>query len=227
MTTPGPVCAGCGGPGCAQRPVPSPVPDALTQRVADAIRPVLDGAGPHTTDEWAALVTVAALAALAPELAELLDACRAADERAEAMEFAMRSTADDALKHGGCHRKLMTQVRRAEQAEAALTRVRELHRPVTWPADPPQPGPGAEYFDGPVTVCAADSDHPNGRTYWTPWPCATIRALNTPATATAPEAAVGTAALLAAANWFDRYDTDAAGHLRRMAADIAKEAPHV
>lgn len=41
---------------------------------------------------------------------------------------------------------------------------------------------------------------------------------------TTSEADAGAAALLAAANWFDRYDTDAAGHLRRMATDISKGA---
>ena len=46
-----------------------------------------------------------------------------AETRAEAMERAMQSTAADALRHGGCHRKLMAQCQRAEKAEAAIERV--------------------------------------------------------------------------------------------------------
>ena len=48
---------------------------------------------------------------------------QAAEQRAEAMERAMESTAADALKHRGCHRDLMAQCQRAEQAEAAIARV--------------------------------------------------------------------------------------------------------
>jgi hypothetical protein len=70
---------------------------------------------------------------------------------------------------------------RTENAEAALERIRALHRPVTWPAEPPIGAHSdAGHFDGPVTVCAAESDDPAGRTHWTPWPCATIRALDDP-----------------------------------------------
>lgn len=54
-----------------------------------------------------------------------------AQQRAEAMERAMEDTAADALKHRGCHRSLMGQVQRAETAEAALARVRDLHDRLT------------------------------------------------------------------------------------------------
>jgi hypothetical protein len=142
------------------QPGPAATDPALQQRIRTAVhaahrewmRPGSD-AGQHLLAD---ALTNAVLAALAPELARLRKAEQAVNLLA------------------GSHR-------RAEEAEAALTRVRELHQPVTWPAEPPQgAGPDAEHFDGPVTVCAADSDDPRGRTYWTPWPCATIRALNTP-----------------------------------------------
>lgn len=44
--------------------------------------------------------------------------------RADAMEWAMESTAADALKHRGCHRDLMAQCLRAERAEAEQDRLR-------------------------------------------------------------------------------------------------------
>lgn len=43
------------------------------------------------------------------------------ERRAEAMERAMESTAADALAHRGCHRDLMAQCQRAEQAELRAT----------------------------------------------------------------------------------------------------------
>lgn len=43
-----------------------------------------------------------------------------AELKAEAMTAAMQSTATDALKHRGCHMKLMAQCTRAEQAEDLL-----------------------------------------------------------------------------------------------------------
>lgn len=48
-----------------------------------------------------------------------------AEAKAEAMTRAMESTAADALRHRGCHRTLMAQCLRAEQAEDAIERVRE------------------------------------------------------------------------------------------------------
>ena len=76
-------------------------------------------------------------------------------------------------------RNAILDVAQARADRAALERVRELHRPVTWPAEPPSGAhPDAECFDGPVTVCAAESDDPAGRTHWAPWPCATICALD-------------------------------------------------
>lgn len=49
-----------------------------------------------------------------------------AELKAEAMTAAMQSTATDALKHRGCHMKLMAQCIRAEKAEATLTAVRAI-----------------------------------------------------------------------------------------------------
>ena len=160
-------CAGCGGPDCAQRPVPSPVPDALTQRVAA----IVDDCRTLTPEA----LTTAVLAALAPALDRAEQAIEEAGRRAEAMEFAMRSTAAEALKHGGCHRKLMTQVRRAEQAEAALARVLEEIRSLH----------GREK-DGTCGSCIEFSNERH--TTYEAWPCSTIRELNaaldTPATDT-------------------------------------------
>jgi hypothetical protein len=105
---------------------------------------------------------------------------REAKQRAEAMERAMESTAADALAHRGCHRDLMAQcqraeraeadanhnadlvadaVQRAECAEAAIARVRALHR--DWEADP---GHCAHCQDGVGTPL--------------PWPCPTLTVLD-------------------------------------------------
>lgn len=98
---------------------PAPVDPALRDRVHAALRAVGEGdLDPGTGSDYGDQ-TAAVLAELAPELARAAQT-ETAQKRAEAMERAMRSTAADALKHGGCHRKLMTQVQRAEQAEAAL-----------------------------------------------------------------------------------------------------------
>ncbi|MER7053418.1 hypothetical protein [Streptomyces sp. NPDC000351] len=59
--------------------------------------------------------------------AAVRDALHRADEaeaRATAMERGMESTAADALKHRGCHSKLMAQCQRAERAEAEVEQLR-------------------------------------------------------------------------------------------------------
>ncbi|MEU6990323.1 hypothetical protein ABZ953_06630 [Streptomyces sp. NPDC046465] len=60
----------------------------------------------------------------APLLGEYAQAAIKAEQRAAAMERGMQSTAADALKHRGCHRELMAQCQRAEQAEAEAERLR-------------------------------------------------------------------------------------------------------
>ncbi|MFF8610856.1 hypothetical protein ACF06X_33660 [Streptomyces sp. NPDC015346] len=56
--------------------------------------------------------------------AEQRERAEQAEAKAAAMTAAMQSTAADALKHRGCHMKLMAQCTRAERAEAKLERVR-------------------------------------------------------------------------------------------------------
>lgn len=100
-------------------------------------------------------------------------------EQAEAKLAAAHAERDQALALADADSRQLAEVdARCDTAEAALAAIRALHRPVTWPAEPPPgAGPNAEAFDAPVTVCHADSDDPQGRTYWTPWPCATTRTL--------------------------------------------------
>jgi len=89
-----------------------------------------------------------------------------AEARAEAMTRAMESTAADALVHRGCHRDLMAQCLRAEQAEDAVKRVRALHQPMQ---------------RGPFTICMRCSGW-DGE--WrclgvvTDYPCDTLAALD-------------------------------------------------
>lgn len=67
-----------------------------------------------------------AVAAVADtEQQELREERDRAVQRAEAMEWAMQSTAADALKHRGCHRDLMAQCLRAERAEEGERRAME------------------------------------------------------------------------------------------------------
>ena len=112
---------------------------------------------------------------LIARLGEYADRGIANGQRAERAEAALGAVA--AERDGWV--EALNNLLRIDKPTAALARVRELHRPVTWPAEPPVGAhPDAEYFDGPVTVCAAESDDPAGRTHWTPWPCATICALD-------------------------------------------------
>lgn len=68
----------------------------------------------------------AAMAVADEEQAALRAEVGQALKRAEAMEWAMESTTADALRHSGCHMKLMAQCQRAEQAEDDLERARRI-----------------------------------------------------------------------------------------------------
>jgi hypothetical protein len=95
--------------GCTEAtPTLAPVDPALQQRTAAAVRTIPDGARPRTTDEWAALVTRAVLAELRPELERAAHAGR--------LEIALRANQTAALEA----------TERAEAAEAALARIRDL-----------------------------------------------------------------------------------------------------
>lgn len=82
-------------------------------------------------------------------------------QRAEAYQAAIASTAGDALEHRLCGMNLHAAIRRAEQAEAAIARVRGIHPRETT-------GFGSD-------VCGiCFNEHEDSAT----WPCPTIAALD-------------------------------------------------